>query len=93
VETCPGLGIPATPADLALAVRRDTAFRQANGVGIATRNDFGTESSRPASLLCTLRHPPVTRRMATLASGLPATALAGLDLHQLDFNKEFHSLM
>jgi hypothetical protein len=34
-------------------------------------------------------HPPVTRRMATLASGLPATALAGLDLHQLDFNKNF----
>jgi hypothetical protein len=38
-------------------------------------------------------HPPVTRRMATLASGLPATALAGLDFHQLDFNKEFHSLI
>ncbi len=38
-------------------------------------------------------HPPVTRRMATLASGPPATALAGLDLHQLDFNKEFHSLI
>lgn len=35
-------------------------------------------------------HPPVTRRMATLATGLPATALTGLDLHQLDFNKRFH---
>ena len=35
-------------------------------------------------------HPPVTRRMATLATGLPATALTGLDLHQLDFNKKFH---
>jgi len=28
--------------------------------------------------------------MATLATGLPATALTGLDLHQLDFNEEFH---
>jgi hypothetical protein len=55
VETCHGLGTPATPADLALAVRRDTAFRKANGVGIATSIDFGAESSRPASSLCTLR--------------------------------------
>jgi hypothetical protein len=31
--------------------------------------------------------------MATLATGLPATALTGLDLHQLDFNKEFHCLI
>jgi len=34
-------------------------------------------------------HPPVTRRMATLVTGLPATALTGLDLHQLDFIKRF----
>jgi hypothetical protein len=34
-------------------------------------------------------HPPVTQRMATLATGPPATALTGLDLHQLDFNKRF----
>jgi hypothetical protein len=34
-------------------------------------------------------HPPVTRQMATLATGLPATALTGLDLHQLDFIKRF----
>jgi len=31
--------------------------------------------------------------MATLATGLPATALTGLDLHQLDFFKRFHSLI
>jgi hypothetical protein len=31
--------------------------------------------------------------MATLATGLHATALTGLDLHQLDFNKEFHCLI
>jgi hypothetical protein len=28
--------------------------------------------------------------MATLATGLPATALTGLDLHQLGPIKEFH---
>jgi hypothetical protein len=31
--------------------------------------------------------------MATLATGLPATALTGLDLHQLDSNKRFHQLI
>jgi hypothetical protein len=31
--------------------------------------------------------------MATLATGLPATALTGLDLHQLDFNKRFRHLI
>jgi hypothetical protein len=29
----------------------------------------------------------------TLATGLPATALTGLDLHQLDFNKRFRYLI
>ncbi len=38
-------------------------------------------------------HPSVTRRMATLATGLPATALTGLDFHQLDSYKEFHCLI
>ena len=31
--------------------------------------------------------------MATLATGLPATALTGLDLHQLDSNKRFRHLI
>lgn len=35
--------------------RPDAAFRLVNGVGIATSRVFGAESSRPASLLCTLR--------------------------------------
>jgi hypothetical protein len=34
----------------------DAAFRSTDGVGVATMEDFGAESSRPASLLCTL--PP-----------------------------------
>ncbi len=35
--------------------RPDAAFRQANNVGNDTMNDFGAESSRPASSLCTLQ--------------------------------------
>jgi hypothetical protein len=33
----------------------DAAFRYPNGVGVAMMSDVGAESSRPASLLCTLR--------------------------------------
>src|SRR5262249_37546100 len=54
--------------------------------------DFGAESSRPTLLLSTLLSPPVTRRKARLATGLPATALAGLDFHQLDSFERFHPL-
>jgi hypothetical protein len=35
--------------------RPGAAFRLVNGVGITTSRVFGAESSRPASLLCTLR--------------------------------------
>src|SRR3989442_2572881 len=35
--------------------------------------------------------PPVARREARLATGLPATALAGLDFHQLDSCERFPS--
>src|SRR5215472_12854035 len=38
--------------------RPDTAFRQADGVDVATRNVFGAEPSRPASWLGTLRTHP-----------------------------------
>jgi hypothetical protein len=34
---------------------------------------------QPCRLLLYASHPPVTRRMATLTTGLPATALTGLD--------------
>ncbi len=36
-------------------------------------------------------HRPVSRPMARLAAGLPATALTGLDLHQLDSFERFPS--
>src|SRR5215472_18786331 len=64
--------------------RPDTAFRQADGVDVATRNVFGAEPSRPASLLCTLRTHPSPGEWQ---HSLPACSLAlpGRDLHPLDF--------
>src|SRR6266567_8857285 len=55
LEACPELGTPATPAQPRIIGRPDAAFRFVNIVGIATSRVFGAESSRPASLLCTLR--------------------------------------
>ena len=55
MEACPELGTPATPARPRIIGRPSAAFRLVNGVGIATSRVFGAESSRPASLLCTLR--------------------------------------
>ena len=72
---------------------RDAAFRGLNDVGIRNVADFGAESARPAPL-CVYASP---RRSpgagARLTTGLPATALTGLDLHQLDSNQRFHVLM
>jgi hypothetical protein len=66
----------------------DAAFRLVNGVGIAMWAI--SELILTACLLTVYAsHPPVTRRMATLVTDLPATALARLDLHQLDFTKRF----
>ena len=60
-----------------------------NGVGIATVADFGAESSRPASLLCTLR---THQSPGEWQHSLPACllTLAGRDLHPLDSIKKFH---
>ena len=53
---------------------------------------FGAESSRPASLLCTLR---THRSPGEWQHSLPACslALAGRDLHPLDSIKKFHRLI
>src|ERR1700674_4880433 len=59
----------------------------------ATRVDFGAESARPAPLrvyASPRRSPDAGARLTT---GLPATALAGLDFHQLDSVQGFHVLM
>jgi len=93
METCPGLGTPAAPGALALTVTRMLPSARLIASASATTNDFGAEPSRPVSLLSTLRPPSVSRREARLATGLPATALAGLDLHQLDSFERFHQLI
>jgi hypothetical protein len=61
-------------------------------LGIRNEIDFGAESSRPAFSLSTLLFSTVARRKARLATGLLATALAGLDFHQLDSVERFHPL-
>ena len=83
VIACPGLATPAAPNNLALTVVRILPSAIPRASASATMIDFGAESSRPAISLSTLQPPPVTRREARLASGLPATTLTGLDLHQL----------
>ena len=75
-----------------ITVRR--MLPSATGMASASRSDqFRSSSLTAYSLAVYASHPPVTRRMATLAAGLPATALTGLDLHQLDSCKEFHCLI
>jgi hypothetical protein len=93
VSTCPGLGTPAAPDDLASTVIQMLPSARLMTSASATTNDFGAESSRPALLLSTLQPPPVTRREARLATGLSATTLTGLDLHQLDSYERFHQLI
>jgi len=59
----------------------------------ATMRDFGAGSARPTPLrvyASTRRSPGAGARLAT---GLAATAFAGLDLHQLDSIQRFHVLM
>ena len=93
MKACPGLGTPAAPGILALAVAQMLPSARLIASASATINDFGAESARPTSLLSTLQPPSVTRREARLATGLPAAALAGLGLHQLESYERFHQLI
>ena len=72
--------------------RPGTAFRSHNSVGVRLGFDFGAESSRPASWLCTLR---THRSPGEWQHWLPACwlALAGRDSHPLDSTKRFHWLI
>jgi len=90
VKACPGLRTPATPGQPRNIGCLNAAFRQVNGVDVAKLSDFGAEILTACFLTVYASHPPVTRQMATLATGPPATALTELDLHQLDFDKRFH---
>jgi len=53
---CPGLGTPAAPDNLALAVVRVLPSARLIASASATTKDFGADSSRPATSLCT-PHP------------------------------------
>ena len=89
LKACPGLGTPATPGTLALSVAWMLPSASLTASAFATRNQISELILTACFLAMYASHPPVARRMATRATGLPATALTGLDLHQLDFNKRF----
>ncbi len=91
MKTCPGLIDSGVPDGLALAAVQILPSAISTTSAAATICDFGAESSRPASSLPTLQPRPVTRPEARLATGLPATALTGLDSHQLDSFERFLS--
>jgi hypothetical protein len=77
---------------LALTADRVQPSTRITASASTTTNDFGAESSRPASLLCTLR---THQSLGEWQHSLPACllALAGRDLHPLDSGKRFHLLI
>ena len=90
-ESVPRARDSGVPDGLALAAIQMLPSVLSRTSASATTNDFGAESSRPTPLLPTLQPRPVTQPEARLATGLPATALAGLDFHQLDSVERFLS--
>ena len=92
LKACPELETPAAPVRPHPTGRPGTAFRSHNSVGVRHGFDFGADSSRPASLLCTLR---THRSPGEWQHVLPACwlALAGRDSHPLDSTKRFHWLI
>src|SRR5262245_48591917 len=61
VNTCPGLGTPVAPLNLALSVQQILPSAGLTTSASTTTLDFGAESSRPMFSLSTLRTHPVTR--------------------------------
>ena len=72
---------------------RDAAFRRLNDVGIRNESRFRSciRAARSLAIYASPRQSPGAG--ARLATGLPATALTGLDLHQLDSTQRFHVLI
>ena len=91
LKACPGLGTPAAPSDLALTVTQMLPSARLTASASATTNISELNSTRPTFSLSTLLSTSVARREARLATSLPAKALAGLDLHQLDSFREVSS--
>jgi hypothetical protein len=89
LEASPELGTSATPARPRSIGRPDAAFL--NSVGIAISR-VGAESSRSASLLCTLRtHQSPGEWQHSLSACM--LALGVRHLHPLDSIKRFHRLI
>jgi hypothetical protein len=92
-ENVPRARDSGAPGGLALTAAQILPSVESTTSALATKGDFGAVSSRPTFSLPTLQPQPVTRPEARLASGLPATALTGLDFHQLDSFERFHQLI
>lgn len=93
LRACLGLETPAArraPRVAVLALQPSVASTTSAS---ATKADFGAESTRPTPS-CVYASPHQSPGAgARLTTGLPATALAGLDSHQLDSNQRFHVLI
>ena len=93
LRACPGLGTPAVRQEPRLTVLAMLPSVRLTTSASATMADFGAESARPAPLRVYASPRRSPGAGARLATGLPATALTGLDLHQLDSIQRFHVLM
>jgi hypothetical protein len=72
---------------------QNVAFGQNKSLVIRNAVDFGAESSRPTFSPSTLHSAGSPPHDTRLTSGLPATALTGLDFYQLDSFERFHPLI
>jgi hypothetical protein len=92
-ESVPRAGTPAARREPRLAVPAIRPSVRTTTSASATGKDFGAESARPTPLRVYASPRRSPGAGARLATGLPATALTGLDLHQLDSIQRFHVLM
>lgn len=86
VNTCPGLGTPVAPLDLALSVQQILPTAGLTASASTTTKDFGADSSRPMFSLSTLRTQPVTRlngktRCWAASSGFAQVGLSPTRFH------------
>jgi len=93
LRACPGLGTPAVRREPRLAVLAMQPSVESTTSASATWKDFGAEIHAARSLAVYASPRQLPGAGARLATGLPATALTGLDLHQLDSVKRFHGLI
>jgi len=93
VRACPGLATPAARREPRLAVPAIQPSVTLTASASATVNDFGAEFHAARSLVVYASPRRSPGAGARLTTGLPATALTGLDFHQLDSVQRFHALI